>query len=135
MIRLLVVFAALLAASAFAESAKIARDVPCDSAGIELVSPKGDCVVETLTDAQRKVMALPTLEERIGLFRGDREGKKKLQHDSLWRKAAPVVLRWRAPDGVKGPWKIEIAKSADLSDAQLWYARNDKPGRAARPWL
>ena len=91
------------------------------SADIVPVSPVGDTVAR-VTDTQKKVMDLPTLAERIALFREDREhGGKVIRHDKFWRKARPLVLEWRTTEGETGPWKIEIGKDPDLLDASVWY--------------
>ena len=86
------------------------------------VSPTGDETVALVPDAQKKVMDLPTLEERIALFREDREkGGKVIRHDQFWRKAKPFKLTWRATEGEIGPWKIEVATTPDLADPEIHY--------------
>ena len=90
-------------------------------AEIAQVSPVGGETVAIIPEAQRKVMSLPTLADRIRLFKDDETGDKSLRHDKTWRKAAPLLLKWRATEGEKGPWKIEIGKEPDLSDARAWY--------------
>ena len=91
-------------------------------AAIVPVSPVGGEVVARVPDAQKKVMDLPTLQERIALFREDREkGGKVLRHDQFWRKAPPFKLTWRVTEGETGPWKIEIATDKDLADPEIWY--------------
>ena len=98
---------------------------------IELVAPAQDATVELLPEAQRKVLALPTLEERMALFQWDRkENGKKIRHDPLWRKSAPLVLRWKATDGETGLWEIKIAKSSDFSDARTWFHSQKKADAA-----
>ena len=94
--------------------------MPC-CAAVELLSPANGEVVALVPEAQKKVLALPTLVERLALFAYDREHGKVLRHDKLWRKSQPLVLRWCANDGEIGPWKVEIGKLPDLSDARVWY--------------
>ena len=92
------------------------------SAALVPISPAGGATVALVPDAQKKVMDLPTLAERIALFREDREhGGKGIRHDPFWRKSRPFVLTWCATEGETGPWKLEIGKSPDLSDARVWY--------------
>ncbi len=92
------------------------------SAAIIPVSPVGGGVVARVPDAQKKVMDLATLEERIALFRQDREkGGKVIRHDQFWRKATPLKLAWRVTEGETGPWKIEIATNPDLTDPEIRY--------------
>lgn len=116
--------AILLRSVAFAASGQ----QPCEApVAVELVSPTNGEVVALVPDAQKKVMSLPTLADRIKLFDDDKAGDKTLRHDSFWRKARPIVLKWRSCE--VGPWKIEIGKSPDLSDARVWYlsaAKTDK---------
>ena len=94
--------------------------LPC-AAAVELVAPVDGAAVALVPDAQKKVMAIQTLEERIKLFADDKANGKVLRHDNYWRKPRPLVLKWRATEGEIGPWKVEIGKSADLSDARVWY--------------
>ncbi len=92
------------------------------SAAIVPVSPAGGKIVALVPDAQKKVMDLPTLAERIALFREDREhGGKVIRHDQFWRRAKPVTLKWRATEGETGPWKIEIAKDPGFDGADIRY--------------
>lgn len=104
---MLLVGFALLAASAFA--------------ALEPLSPIGGAVVQLVPDAQKKVMALPTLGERIRILEDDRMSDKVLDLDRRWRRAKPLVLELRTTEGEKGPWKVEIGKNADLVDARTWY--------------
>ena len=91
-------------------------------AAIVPVSPVGGEIVARVPDAQKKVMDLATLEERIALFRKDREkGGKVIRHDQYWRKAKPLKLKWRVTAGETGPWKIEIATNPDLKDPEIRY--------------
>ena len=92
------------------------------NAAIVPVSPAGGEIVALVPDTQKMVMELPTLGERIALFRDDREhGGKVIRHDQFWRKAKPFVLTWRATEGETGPWKIEIATNPDFEGAEIRY--------------
>ena len=99
-------------------------------AALEPLAPCGGKAVQLVPDAQKKVMGLPTLEERIGLFVEDRRTGKKIRHDPNWRKSLPLVLEVRTTQGENGPWKVMIGKKADLSDARVWYVRADKVDKA-----
>ncbi|MBQ6330662.1 MAG: tyrosine-protein phosphatase [Kiritimatiellae bacterium] len=92
-------------------------------ASVELLAPTNGAVIALVPDAQKKVLALPTTEDRLQFFSYDRAHGKVIRHDKLWRKAKPLVLAWRADAGETGPWKIEIGKVPDLSDARIWYFR------------
>ena len=99
-------------------------------AAIEPVSPVGGAQVQLVPDAQKKVMNLPSLEERIKLFQADRKSGKKIRHDPYWRKAKPLVLKLNATKGENGPWKVMIGKAADLSDARVWYLKTAETDKA-----
>ncbi len=91
-------------------------------AAIVPVSPVGGATVARVPDTQKKVMDLPTLEQRIALFREDREhGGKVIRHDKFWRKAKPLVLTWRVTEGETGPWKLEIGTDSGLENAEVRY--------------
>ena len=90
-------------------------------AAIEPLAPTGGAAVSLLSEAQKKVMVLPTLAERIRIFRDDRKSGGALAQDRLWRKPKPLVLEFRVTGEENGPWKVEVGKSADLSDARTWY--------------
>ena len=90
-------------------------------AALEPLAPTGGAVVPLVPDAQKKVMGLPTLAERIRLLQDDRKSGGGLAQDQFWRKAKPLVLEVRVTEEEKGPWKVEIGKCADLSDARTWY--------------
>ena len=90
-------------------------------AAVEPTAPVSGAVVPIVPDAQKKVMSLPTLADRLKLFADDKAGDKALRHDKYWRKPCPLVLKWRTTAGERGPWKVEIGKSPDLSDARVWY--------------
>lgn len=89
-------------------------------AAIEPVAPV-DVTIPLVPNAQKKVMNLPTYEERLNLLVEDRKTTKKIRHDKYWRQALPLVLTWKTTEGEKGPWKIMIGKKPDLSDARVWY--------------
>lgn len=92
------------------------------SAALEPVSPVGGATIPLVPPAQKQVMAVPTLSERLALFAADNQPNKKvLKHDKYWRRSLPVVLQWRATEGEKGPWKVLIGKQPDLTDARTWY--------------
>ena len=98
------------------------------SAAIIPVSPVGGEVVAFVPDAQKTVMAPPTLADRIALFREDREkGGKVIRNDKFWRKAKPVVLTWRVTEGEIGPWKVEVGTDPSLECADIRYVgtKND----------
>ena len=90
------------------------------SAAIVPVSPIDGKIVALVPDAQKKAMDPPTLQERIALFREDRErGGKVIRHDPLWRRAKPFRLVWRATEGESGPWKVEIGKDPGFDGADI----------------
>ena len=92
---------------------------------IELTEPAKGGTVALLPDAQKRVMSLPTLEARIKLLADD----KALYKSKTWRKPCPLVLKWTCAEDELGPWKIEIGRRADLSDARVWYVDATKSGR------
>ena len=83
---------------------------------IELTEPAKGATVSLVPDAQKRVMSLPTLEERIQLLADD----KALYKSKTWRKPCPLVLKWKCAENERGPWKIEIGRCPDLSDARVW---------------
>ena len=87
------------------------------SAAVEPTAPVSGEVVALVPDAQKKVLSLPTLADRLKLFAEDNAGDKALRHDKYWKKPRPLVLKWRATAGERGPWKVEIGKSPDLADS------------------
>ena len=92
------------------------------SAAVVPVSPVSGEVVARVPDAQKAVMDLPTLQQRIQFFREDREhGGKVIRHDKFWRKPKPLVLTWRTTEGETGPWKIEIGTDPGLEGADIRY--------------
>ena len=87
------------------------------AAKIDALSPVAGETVQLVPDAQKRVMTLPTLAERAELLAQD----KSVRTDAGWRKSKPLMLAWRIDGKVFGPWKVEIGKSPDLSDARVWY--------------
>ena len=90
-------------------------------AALEPLAPCDGKTVQLVPDAQKKVMNLPTLEERIGLFAEDCATGGRISSDPNWRKSLPLVLEVKTTKGEKGPWKVMIGKKPDLSDARVWY--------------
>ena len=82
-------------------------------ATVEPTAPVSGAVVPIVPDAQKKVMSLPTLADRLKLFADDKAGDKALRHDKYWRKPCPLVLKWRTTAGERGPWKVEIGRARD----------------------
>ena len=99
-------------------------------AAIEPLAPVDGVTVPLVPDAQKKVMDLPTRQERIELLQWDRKNGKKIRHDPYWRKARPLVLELKTTAGENGPWKVQIGKRADLSDARTWYVKESKTDKA-----
>ena len=105
-------------------------------AALEPVSPKDGAELKLLTEVQKKIMSIPTYDERLAALQADKKIEKKEKryygrHNSWWRRAEPLVLKWTATAGETGPWKIEYGKKADLSDAEVLYIGADelKPGK------
>ncbi len=95
-------------------------------AALEPVSPKDGAELRLLTEAQRKIMGIPSYDRRLEALQDDAkiENKSKRfygRHNAGWRRAAPFVVRWIATAGEKGPWKFELGKTSDLSDAKVRY--------------
>lgn len=95
-------------------------------AALEPVSPKDGAELRLLTEAQRKIMGIPSYGRRLEALQDDAkiENKSKRfygRHNAGWRRAAPFVVRWIATAGEKGPWKFELGKTSDLSDAKVRY--------------
>ena len=92
-------------------------------ATLEPVSPVGGETVPLLPEIQKKVIAMPTLAERIAFF-ADNKTNTNVRSGTQYRTSAPLVFRFRDtdnPDGPSwnGPWKVFIGKKPDLSDARL----------------
>ena len=91
------------------------------------LSPVKGAAVPLVPPAQKQVMTLKSLEERLACFAADdKPGKKILKHDKLWRRALPFVLNVSATNGENGPWKVLIGRKPDLSDARVWYVPTAK---------
>ena len=99
-------------------------------AALEPLAPCAGKVVQLVPDAQKKVMNLPTLEERIGLFAEDCATGGRISRDPNWRKSLPLVLEVKTTKGEKGPWKVMIGRKSDLSDARVWYLPTAGAGAA-----
>jgi len=85
------------------------------------VSPTGGAVFELLPDTQRKVLAGATRVERNKTLKSlDARATR-----NEWRRHRPLVLKWKAAEGVEGPWRIRIGTKADLSDAKDWWLERD----------
>jgi len=105
-------------------------------AALEPVSPKDGAELQLLTGVQKEIMAVPTYDARLAALQADAKIAKKEdrhygRHSSWWRRSEPLVLKWRATEGEKGPWKVELGKTPDLSDAKvLYYGDGEvKPGK------
>lgn len=100
--------------------AVIAMIAGCGISNASLVplAPTGGVVVALVPYAQKRVMALPTLAARLKFLAEDVADVE----DSSWRRSVPLVLKWNATEREGAPWKIEIGKSPDLSDARTWFA-------------
>ena len=107
-------------------------------AAVEQVSPVGGETVRLLPDEQIKIMAMPTYAERLAALKADLEkphdsryyGKNR---DKKWRVSKPLVLRWRATEGEKGPWLVKIGKQPDLSDARdFWISASTPKSRSEK---
>ena len=95
-------------------------------AAVELMSPINGDTVALVPEAQKKVMSLPTLDERLKLFKEDRAHGKTLRHDKFWQKSSPLTLKWNATNGEDGPWKLELSKREDFSGGRVWYISTKK---------
>ena len=94
-------------------------------AAVVPISPVGGENVVLLTEGQIDVIALSTYSNRIERLKERWIGKK--DSEKQWGMSRPLVLRWRVTDGEHGPWKIEIGKNEDLSDARVWLVADQKP--------
>ena len=90
-------------------------------AAVEPLSPVKDETIELLPSVQKKVLGTPTLAERIALTK-----EREIRKDRAWRQSRPLVLSCRTTCGEKGPWKVSLGKTADLSDARTWYVKKGK---------
>ncbi len=102
-------------------------------AALEPIVPVDGETVPLLPENQKKVIAMPTLAERIAFFT-DNKANKDVCIGTLYRTSAPIVFRFRDtdnPDGPSwnGPWKVFIGKKPDLSDARVFCLWQDpSPG-------
>lgn len=87
--------------------------------------PVGDEVVTLVPAEQQRIMALPTLAERLALATNAAE--RAFRECGHWRQALPLELRLDIPEAEKGPWKVMIGKRPDLSDARVWYFSAARP--------
>ena len=87
-------------------------------AAVVPLAPVGGETIALVPEAQKKIMAPATLAERLKVIQDDR----KVRHAHSWRKSVPLLLKWTATEREGAPWKIEIGKSPDLSDARTWFA-------------
>jgi len=86
-------------------------------AAIQLVSPIDNQTVVLLPDCQKSVITNATMAEREAVFAAHPEYQKI----KCWRRAKPLTLVWKATEKEAAPFKIEIGKRPDLSDARIWY--------------
>ena len=114
----------VLRKAGFTAAASFVAAMPLAGA-VEPASPSGGEVVALLPGAQADVMALPTCGDRFERLKG--ASKKSDDLERQWRCSVPLVLRWHVDDGEKGPWKVEIGKNEDLSDARVWLIADVKP--------
>jgi protein-tyrosine phosphatase len=94
-------------------------------AAVVPICPVGGERVSLLPDGQLDVIAQQAYSNRIERLREKWIGKKDAE--GQWGMSRPLVLRWRVTDGEQGPWKIEIGKKEDLSDARVWLVAAQKP--------
>ena len=99
-------------------------------AGLVPMAPiEGECV-RLVPDGQKEVMRLSALADRIRFLEAKRKNEKAGKSKDCWRKSLPLVLSVKATDDEKGPWKVLIGKSPDLSDARVWYRSSAKVDKA-----
>ena len=97
------------------------------SAEVKPLSPVNGESVRLLPTEQKKVMALPTYEERLDWLKKDCAARKaKRQKPGRWRIAKPVTLRWTTPLEVKGPFRILLGTRPDLSDAKRFSTNGNQ---------
>ena len=99
-------------------------------AGLVPVAPIDGESVQLVPDGQKEVMRLQTLADRIRHLKAQRKDEKAGKSKDCWRKSLPLVLSVKATEGEKGPWKVLIGKSPDLSDARVWYRSSAKVDKA-----
>lgn len=92
--------------------------VAADAAGaIRPVSPREGAVVALLPDSQKHLMSLPSHAARRAELETNAFAKAR------WQGTEPLSFAWCCDEGEKGPWKLELGKRSDLSDAREWYSR------------
>lgn len=88
------------------------------------LSPVNGESVRLLPTEQKKVMALPTYDERLEWLKKDYAARKaKHQRQGRWQIAKPLTLRWATPLEVKGPFRILFGTKPDLSDAKPYSTK------------
>ena len=106
----------------------VVTSAPPSTAGkIETLTPESGGTVVLLPELQRDIMSRASRADRIARAKAICADKKLATKPSQWRKSRPIVFRWRASSGVSGPWKIEIGRNADMSDARTWWVSAKKP--------
>ena len=96
---------------------------------LEPVAPVGGAVMQLLPDLQKRVLAMPTLAERMAYFEVNKDDKDVLC-GTTYRISRPLVFRFRDPGNPEGPswngpWKVFIGKKPDLSDARVFVVWQD----------
>ena len=97
-------------------------------AAVEPLSPTGGETVAMLPEAQIRIMAIATYDERLAALRNDKESGGDLffkNKDEKWRTAAPLVLKWRSTDGEAGPWKIDLGKGKSFAKSTTWWVEDE----------
>ena len=103
----------------------IAACAAAADAAVVPISPIGGENVVMLPEGQIDVIALSTYSNRVERLKKKWIGKADTEKQ--WGRTRPLVLRWRVTGGEQGPWKIEIGKKEDLSDARVWLVADQKP--------
>jgi len=109
-------FSAAVSACVVGLSTAVADVVP--------VSPIAGETVKLLPAAQERVMSYATHDARVKALRADVAWQGPLSKDAFWRKSRPLVFKWRTTAGEQAPWKVEIGRKSDLSDARVWHFRS-----------
>ena len=86
------------------------------ASGAQIVSPRNGETVRLLPEAQREILALPTMKARSQGLKRYAEAR-----EDVWNQAKPLELRWRPGPGDRS-WEVLLGKRADLSDARRLYA-------------
>ena len=96
-------------------------------AAVEPLSPTGCETVTLLPEAQRRIMAVETYDGRLSALRKDREdgcGAYFGNEDARWRTSSPLVLKWLATDGEKGPWRIAMGEGESFRKPMTWWVED-----------